>query len=345
MTKPDIPATFALPGAAEVVHVYDPKEMDTTSRITQRLASTMHMYSYKLQDRALLRQHFDLPITSHYTRRLGSILVSNVGDRFATQLDIRGDGVDWYCFNAMLAGKLTMSQDGREATSEGVNGLVFRALPGTRTLASDGSGRTNVWIEAVLLEGTLERMLGERLHRPIVFNLGVAWDQGLAASLRAQFRYLVGELGRSDGLADNAVALASFSDLVVQTALHGIPHNYTERLVNGGQGAVPAYMRRADDFMRAHAAAPIRMEDVAAASGCSMRTLEVVYKNFRDITPLAALHAIRLEQVCAALHAHATNASTAEVARRYGFTNPARFGAAYRRRFGEAPPRRPGQKH
>jgi len=85
----------------------------------------------------------------------------------------------------MLAGKLTIFQGGREATSEGINGLVSRARPRTRTLASDGSGRTNVWIDAALLDDTLERMLGERLRRPIVFNLGVAWDQGLAASLRA----------------------------------------------------------------------------------------------------------------------------------------------------------------
>jgi len=45
------------------------------------------------------------------------------------------------------------------------------------------------------------------------------------------------------------------------------------------------------------------------------------------------------------LHANVTDASTAEVALRYGFTNPARFGAAYRRRFGEAPPRWIGARH
>jgi len=45
MTKPEIPAIFALPGASEVVHVYDSQEMDTTSRMTRRLARNMHMYS------------------------------------------------------------------------------------------------------------------------------------------------------------------------------------------------------------------------------------------------------------------------------------------------------------
>ena len=81
----------------------------------------------------------------------------------------------------------------------------------------------------------------------------------------------------------------------------------------------------------------IRMEDVAAAAGCSVRTLGAVFRQFRDTTPLDALHAIRLEHVHAELKHAATGGSVAEVARRYGFTNPGRFRTAYRRRFGETP--------
>ena len=62
-----------------------------------------------------------------------------------------------------------------------------------------------------------------------------------------------------------------------------------------------------------------------------------MFHRFRDTTPLAALHAIRLEQVQAELKDGAAGGSVAEVARRYGFTNAGRFTAAYRRRFGEAP--------
>ena len=89
--------------------------------------------------------------------------------------------------------------------------------------------------------------------------------------------------------------------------------------------------------MRANAAVPIRMQDVAAAAGCSVRTLGSVFRRFCDTTPLVALHMIRLEQVHAELSHSATEGSAAEVARRYGFTNPGRFAAAYRRRFREAP--------
>jgi AraC-like DNA-binding protein len=341
MVQSAFPIDIALPGAVETFDVYDPQEMDTTSRISRRLVSDMHMLRYQLRDRSLLRQHFDQPISSHFTRRLGEIAVTHVGDRFATQLDIDGDGMNSYCFNAMLAGTMAIYQDGREATSAGSAGLVFRARPGTRVLAGDGSGRANFWVDAALLERTLERMLGEELRRPLDFALSVAWGQGLAASLRAQIRYLVSELARPDGLASNPVALATFSDLAVQTALHGLPHNYTDRLVNGRYGPVPAYVRRAEEFMRVHAAVAIRMEEVAGAAGCSLRTLELAFRDFCETTPLGALRVIRLEQVRAVLLAGAGDASTGEIARRYGFTNPGRFVAAYRRRFGEPPPRRP----
>jgi len=79
------------------------------------------------------------------------------------------------------------------------------------------------------------------------------------------------------------------------------------------------------------------MEQVAAAAGCSVRTLNAVFRHFRDTTPLAALHTIRLEQVRAELNHNVTGATIGEVARRFGFTNSGRFAAAYRRRFGESP--------
>ena len=99
----------------------------------------------------------------------------------------------------------------------------------------------------------------------------------------------------------------------------------------------PAGPRRAEEFMRANATVPIRMEDVAAAAGCSIRTLDAVFRRFRDTTPLAALHAIRLEQARAELSHGANSMSVVEIARSYGFTNAGRFAAEYRRRFGESP--------
>jgi AraC-like DNA-binding protein len=228
-------------------------------------------------------------------------------------------------------------QHGNETTGSGTNGLVFRAPPGTRILTSDVNARQSLWIDASALEHALEGMLGNRLRERLAFKPGIDWTRGLAASLRSQIDFLMGEIKRQGGVADNPVALASLTDLMLSLVLRGVPHNYLERLGSGRFGAVPAYVRRADDFMRANVAVPIRMEHVAAAAGCSVRTLNAVFRQFRDTTPLAALHTIRLEQVRAELNHGVTEASIGEVSRRFGFTNPGRFAAAYRRRFGESP--------
>ncbi len=55
---------------------------------------------------------------------------------------------------------------------------------------------------------------------------------------------------------------------------------------------------------RLHAASadkPVTMADVAAAAGCGTRTLLNVFRRFRETTPLAAMHDIRLQHARAAL--------------------------------------------
>jgi AraC-like DNA-binding protein len=265
------------------------------------------------------------------------MIIAHGADRFATQIDVGADGIDAYCFTALSRGRGNLMQHRHETTGSGTNGLVFRATPGTRILTSDVNARQSLWIEAAALEHALEEMLGSRPRERLVFKPGIDWTSGLAASLRGQIDFLMGEIRRHDGVADNPVALASLTDLVVSLVLRGLAHNYLERLGSGRFGAVPGYVRRAEDFMRANAAVPVRMEQVAAAAGCSVRTLNAVFRQFRETTPLAALHSIRLEQVRAELTHPATGASIGEVSRRYGFTNFGRFTAAYRRRFGESP--------
>jgi transcriptional regulator GlxA family with amidase domain len=49
--------------------------------------------------------------------------------------------------------------------------------------------------------------------------------------------------------------------------------------------------------MRANADAPLRTDHVTDAAGCSVRALGAVFRRFRDTTPLAALHVIRLDRV------------------------------------------------
>jgi AraC-like DNA-binding protein len=327
----------ALLAMFDVVRAKDPEDLSGKFRVTERAAHSSRIYTYQLQDRALWRMRFEQPIFTLATRGAGSILASYADSSFATDVSVDGDQGGLYCFTAMLAGQMTLERKGMSTTATSRSGLVWRPGPGGRLLISDDNARTNVFFKATDLESALEHMLDEPLHQPLEFEPSLDWSTGLTASLKHQLDFVMQEFQREDGVPSSPVALASLTDLIVSLVLRGAAHNYTGRLVGTADRAIPAYVRRAEDFMRAHGAQPIRMAHVAAAAGCSLRTLTAVFKHFRGNTPLAALHAIRLDLAHAEFALGAGDAAVATVARRYGFTNTTRFGAAFRRRFGKTP--------
>ncbi|CAN7621028.1 AraC family transcriptional regulator [Bosea sp. LjRoot9] len=333
------PAQLAL---FDVVRARHPGDLDGRLRVTERVAKSDRIYTYQLQNRALWSAKFDKPIFTLATRAAGSILASYADSSFATDVSVDGDEGDLFCFTTMLSGHITLLKNGSSATAMAGRGLVWRPGPGGRLLISDDNARTNVFFKVADVEDALEQMLDQRLRQPLEFGPDLDWGRGLAVSLKRQLDFVMDEFQRPDGVASNPVALASLTDLLIALVLCGAPHNYLDQLDRGASAVVPAYIRRAEDFMRAHGAEPIRMPHVAAAAGCSVRTLGHVFKHFRGSTPLGVLHAIRLELarddlVLGASGLGASGASVTTVARRYGFTNSSRFATAFRRRFGETP--------
>lgn len=323
-----------------VLDVYDPAEMDEQSRMSRRLPGRHSVHTYMLRDPALRRSRAGrLLLTRHADRQAagGDLLLGHVADRFGTEIGIVEPGLPAYCFGLIHAGRLAMSTPDTRGTVEAGpgQGVIQGGQAGTRALTADGTERTNVWIAAARFEAALQACLGEPPRAPLVFAPGLDWESGAGAGLRRLLLHLAEELPQPGGLAAHAPALAAFTDLFVHTALRGLLHSYTERLARQRDGVTPACVRRAEAYFRDHADQAIRMEDVAAAAGCSVRALQYAFRRFRDTTPHAALMQARLELARAAL-AHG-EASTTSIARCYGFTNAGRFAAAYAGRFGETP--------
>lgn len=326
----------AMMSTFNVVQISDPGALDGTSHITDCIVSR-RIYSYKLQDKAIWRMQFDSPIFSIATRAAGSIVASYGGNRFATEVSVEGDGGDCFCFTTVLFGETTLVENGNFTTVTEERGLVWRPGPGTNLQINDNTARATVFFKVAEVEEALEHLLDERLRKPLKFSLSLDWSNGLKASLKRQLEFITYELQQADGIVSNPIAFASTTDLLISLVLNGAAHNYSDRLDRNPAGAVPAYVRRAEDFMRANCAEPIRMAHVATAAGCSVGTLGTVFRRFRETTPLNALHSIRLELAHNELSRGGTGCSIAEVARRYGFTNSARFAVAFRRSFGQTP--------
>jgi AraC-like DNA-binding protein len=324
------------PASGEQIVVSDPRELDVSSTLRHRLPSDLAVVRYLLHDRRLLRDRFTTPISTHSRVHAEGIYVTRIVDRFQTEMEIGGAGLDRFWFAMANTGSMLVQQSGASQVGGGSAGVALRGQPGTSLLSSDGNVRTNVWIEANAVETALSAMLDDELRRPLVFDRAIDWSTGLAVSLRGQVELFVVELRRHDGLASNPLALALFKDLFMRIMLHGLRHNYSERLAPRPAAPAPVYLHRAESFMHAHADRPLRMHDVAAAAGCSVRTLNDVYLHFRDTTPLNALRIIRLNQLRAALYSGG-DLTFAALARRYGFSNTTRLAKAYSRQFRESP--------
>lgn len=324
-----------------VFDVSDPAEMDSASQVSRRFPSNNNVNTYVLHDRALHRSPPKHEVLTRLAmRQAGDLLVAYVSDRYSTEVGIVGPGVDRFCLTMMLQGSMELcaAPTSGWAFANDMRGLAYRGEAGTHLLTGDNNARLNVWVTADRVERALQGLLDDRLAGPLVFAPSVDWSAGFGTSLHNFIRLLAADLERTDGIASNPLTLCSFTDLVVQTMLQGLPHNYTDRLRRPKSDPVPRYLRRAEDFMRASADQSISLQDVADAAGCSVRSLHDVFRRFRGTTPLAALHRVRLERIRDKLAARDSDVPMMEIARRFGFTNRGRFVAAYAKSFGEPPP-------
>lgn len=124
--------------------------------------------------------------------------------------------------------------------------------------------------------------------------------------------------------------------------LETFPNTAMTGLYVAGPGwAPPAAVRRAAAFIEANADQPVTLADIAAAAGVTGRALQSAFHRHYDNTPVGYLRQARLERAYRELQDAdpAAGVTVAAVARRWGWTSPGQFAAAYQRRFGEAPSR------
>lgn len=140
---------------------------------------------------------------------------------------------------------------------------------------------------------------------------------------------------RDAGFANPAVQRQLEKSLIA-LILETLPHDSSEILDQATSRATPAMIRRAEAFIRAHAAAAIGLDEIAHAAGASARSLQAGFRRFRDTTPTAFVRAVRLEAARRAL-ANGNGSSVTDIALENGFGHLGKFARVYKERFGETP--------
>ena len=182
-----------------------------------------------------------------------------------------------------------------------------------------------------------EALTGEPAGRaPLEFAPALPLLEGPGAAISHLVAFMAQQL--SSGLTPLTTPfLAQAEAGLVHTLLGQLRHSQSHRLLTRVPEIAPRAVRRAREYIEAHLAEAISVNDIAAAGGLCVRSLQAAFHRHTGDSPMAFLRERRLEAVHRDLRTASPGTTVTEVALRYGFGHLGRFSASYARKFGEAP--------
>ncbi|MEM7299464.1 MAG: helix-turn-helix transcriptional regulator [Pseudomonadota bacterium] len=212
---------------------------------------------------------------------------------------------------------------------------IFSLAEDTRTY-SQGHTALNLVIPMKVLENRAKSYFSDQLDKSLRFapTLNLSTPQG--HSILHLIEYFKGLHTETPECFENPVVATQFQELMFANLIGGLEHNYSGAFDDGARDvAIPRTIKKAEDYMRAHAGEPITIEQLALEACCSERALQNGFRQFRNKSPLAVLRDIRLE--CAFDDLVRTEASVTEIAMKWGFSNLGRFSKYFEEKYGMKP--------
>lgn len=176
------------------------------------------------------------------------------------------------------------------------------------------------------------------LRKDLVFA-SCAYDLRTRPSSFARFvQYICGESSQDVAGCTRPAMAPHLESMLAGLIIDDFQNNYSHLLRADSYGPAPGVVRRAEEYMRERLGEPLTMSDLVHAAGCSVRSLQQAFRQFRHTTPSAWLRQRRLERAREYLLTAADDGMTVTaIAYACGFTHLSKFAAYYRLRFGESP--------
>jgi AraC-like DNA-binding protein len=191
-------------------------------------------------------------------------------------------------------------------------------------------------IDQRALMGKLEALIGGSALAPLQFVLGTDFSQPGARNLYRFVMLLVEELTTRDSPMSPA-ALAEVEQAAMIWFLSGNRHNYSDKIDHAPVRLAPWQVRRTEEYIEAHWDEPIKIENLAAITETSVRSLFHFFKQSRGYSPMTFVKDIRLQHAHRMLMNPGAESSVTGVAFTCGFGNLGHFAKDYRDKFGELP--------
>jgi AraC-like DNA-binding protein len=183
------------------------------------------------------------------------------------------------------------------------------------------------------------------LVKPLVFELGVNMESPSSAPMLDFVRYLYATYDRNRTIEQSPLAAQAESFLIC-SLLSLVTHNYSSALDREIHRApLPRAVKRAQDFLHAHAQEPLSLAEICSQLGIGSRTLQIAFKQHLGLGPMAYLRDIRLDAIRKILSDHEgvwqssdqMRPKISELALKFNFLHLGHFAQHYQQRFGELP--------
>lgn len=216
----------------------------------------------------------------------------------------------------------------------GRSGVILSpGLSMTLEVSAGFQGR-NITIEPAALRAHLTALTGLSPRGPIVFDAAVSLETGPGAVLLGVAQLFRSEVERS-GASPHMVA--ALRDALLTALLTGVKHSASHLLEPSHPRVAPACVRRAEEYIEAHAAEPITLASLAAATGAPARSLRATFTASRGMAPMEFVRRQRYELARRQLIEAEPGTRVVSVVKALGLGDPGRFSVEFKKRFGQSP--------
>ncbi|WP_443114513.1 AraC family transcriptional regulator [Herbaspirillum seropedicae] len=268
----------------------------------------------------------------HYTS-LGDLSVSRL--RYGSAVQIEPGALESFFLVQMpLYGTASIESGAQRIDSSAELASVLSPQEATRMTWMAGTDQLMLRLSRSLVERTLVGYLGHPLHEPLRFELGFRWRD--CAPWQCMLSYLIDCTLQHPDLAMHKIVVSQIEQLAASILVTSHRHNHCEDAPARRSTILPRHVRRAQDFIEAHAHEPVTAEQLAQAAGVSVRSLYAGFKDFLGVSPMQYLRDLRMERARTELMS-GDSQHVAGVALRWGFAHMGRFSNEYKQRYGESP--------
>ncbi|MET0575113.1 MAG: helix-turn-helix domain-containing protein [Mesorhizobium sp.] len=255
----------------------------------------------------------------------GSMISLNYISYGADVLIDPGELGDFYLVQIPVCGAAAIHNGRRQFVSDGGSASLLNPHWATRMRWWPGCAQVLVQIRKEPFLEYAQRLLCRSLAAPISFDPRIDLSRPEMQRWRSHVMALVRRAEAGSNPAGLTRALCEHQ--LVEDLLRLQPHDMSEFLEEKPASVPPRYLRRAVDFMRANAAEPLCVADLADVAGVSPRTLQLAWKAAYGASPMQALAQERLRRARHDLR-YSLQAPVAGTAAKRGFTHLGRFSAA-----------------